>query len=157
MAGTAIGAPKNVLVVTVTKGFRHSSIPTAERVLAELAQKDGSFSVDYARTDADIARKMTPGALAGYVHGQITTLKTALVHPIVQNMPIDLRTALTLFRAVRAGLGVVNVNLQDTRRAENYLTLRDDPDGRQALVIRYAPAATEARVMPVRAEVSTGS
>jgi choline dehydrogenase-like flavoprotein len=88
------------------------------------------------------------GELAGYVHGQITTLKTALVHPIVQNMPIDLRTALTIFRAVRAGLGVVNVNLRDTRRPDNYVTLRDDPDGRQALVIRYTPAVTEAAVMP---------
>jgi type 1 glutamine amidotransferase len=62
----ATAAPKNVLVVTVTKGFRHSSIPTAERVLAELAQKDASFAVDYARTDEDLARKMTPAALAGY-------------------------------------------------------------------------------------------
>jgi type 1 glutamine amidotransferase len=59
-------APGNVLVVTVTKGFRHSSIPTAEKVLAELAQRDGSFVVDYARTDEDIARKMTAEALNRY-------------------------------------------------------------------------------------------
>jgi hypothetical protein len=31
-------APKKLLVVTVTKGFRHSSIPTAEKVLAELGK-----------------------------------------------------------------------------------------------------------------------
>jgi type 1 glutamine amidotransferase len=43
--------PKKVLVVTVTKGFRHSSIPTAEKVLAELAQKSGAFTVDYARVE----------------------------------------------------------------------------------------------------------
>ncbi len=65
-ATSAPGAPRNVLVVTVTKGFRHSSIPTAEKVLAELAQKDGSFSVDYARTDDDLARKMSVSALANY-------------------------------------------------------------------------------------------
>jgi hypothetical protein len=33
--------PKKVLVVTVTKGFRHSSIPTAEKVLGQLAEKTG--------------------------------------------------------------------------------------------------------------------
>src|SRR6266849_2208157 len=41
--------PKNVLVVTVTTGFRHSSIETAEKVLADLGEKSGAFSVDYAR------------------------------------------------------------------------------------------------------------
>src|ERR1700694_4285063 len=44
----AQAAPKKVLVVTVTKGFRHSSIATAEKVLGELAQKSGKFTVDYA-------------------------------------------------------------------------------------------------------------
>jgi len=62
----ASAAPMKVLVVTVTKGFRHSSIPTAERVLAALGKADGSFEVDYARTDGDIATKMTLAGLAGY-------------------------------------------------------------------------------------------
>ena len=44
-------APKKVLVVTVTKGFRHSSIPTAEKVLAELAKESKAFTVDYARVE----------------------------------------------------------------------------------------------------------
>src|SRR5262245_60233693 len=43
--------PKKVLVVTVTTGFRHSSIPTAEKILAELGQKSGAFTVDYARVE----------------------------------------------------------------------------------------------------------
>src|SRR6059036_83284 len=47
----ACAAPKKVLVVTVTKGFRHSSIPTAEKVLAELANKSGAFTVEYARVE----------------------------------------------------------------------------------------------------------
>ena len=46
---------KKLLVVTVTKGFRHSSIPTAEKVLGELAKKDGSFTVDYVRNDQEMA------------------------------------------------------------------------------------------------------
>lgn len=42
--------PKKVLVVTVTTGFRHSSIPVAEKVLAQLAEESGAFKiVDYAR------------------------------------------------------------------------------------------------------------
>src|SRR5258708_27964209 len=88
-APDASAAPKRVLVVTVTKGFRHSSIPTAEKVLGELAQKSGAFTVDYARvepgepqfklpdgkTDSNkvdeairqvLAEKMSPQALAKY-------------------------------------------------------------------------------------------
>lgn len=42
---------KNVLVVTTTTGFRHSSIPTAEKIIGELAQKSGLFTVDYARVE----------------------------------------------------------------------------------------------------------
>src|SRR4051812_25699976 len=62
----AAPAPKKVLVVTVTKGFRHSSIPTAEKVLGELAQNSGAFTVDYVRTDEDMAKKMTTDALKNY-------------------------------------------------------------------------------------------
>jgi len=58
--------PKQLLVVTVTKGFRHSSIPTAEKVLGELGQKSGAFTVDYVRTDQEMAEKMTSTALKQY-------------------------------------------------------------------------------------------
>jgi type 1 glutamine amidotransferase len=44
---TAFAEPKKLLVVTVTTGFRHSSIETAEKVLAEIGQKSGSFAVDF--------------------------------------------------------------------------------------------------------------
>jgi type 1 glutamine amidotransferase len=40
-------APKRLLVVTVTLGFRHSSIPTAEKVLSQLAAKSGEFTLDF--------------------------------------------------------------------------------------------------------------
>jgi len=59
-------APKRMLVVTVTKGFRHSSIPTAEKVLGELSSKSRVFKVDYVRNDEDMAQKMTPAALKSY-------------------------------------------------------------------------------------------
>lgn len=51
LAAPASAAPKRVLVVTVTTGFRHSSIPTAEKVLAELAKESAAFKVEYARVE----------------------------------------------------------------------------------------------------------
>jgi hypothetical protein len=47
----AEAAPKKVLVVTITKGFRHSSIPVAEKVIAELAKKSDAYTVEYARVE----------------------------------------------------------------------------------------------------------
>jgi hypothetical protein len=69
LAGVAAlaAAPKKLLVVTVTKGFRHDSIPTLERVLDQLARDSGgAFTVDYARTEAELAAKMSLTALGGY-------------------------------------------------------------------------------------------
>ncbi len=64
---TAHRAKKKLLVVTVTKGFRHGdSIPVAEKVIAELGAKSGKFDVDYVRTDEDMAQKMTVAALKNY-------------------------------------------------------------------------------------------
>jgi uncharacterized protein len=52
-AGLALTAaaqtPRKILVVTTTLGFRHSSIPIAEKVLGRLAQQSGAFTVDYAQ------------------------------------------------------------------------------------------------------------
>lgn len=60
-------APKKLLVVTVTKGFRHGdAIEAAEPILAEMGKKSGAFTVDYVRNDAEMAAKMTPEALKGY-------------------------------------------------------------------------------------------
>jgi hypothetical protein len=89
LAAPAQAAPKKVLVVTVTTGFRHSSIPTAEKVLAELAKDSGAFQVEYARVENNdpqfkgsdgkpdkekihaaiakvLAEKMSPEALKNY-------------------------------------------------------------------------------------------
>ena len=66
IASAQAATPKTLLVVTVTKGFRHSSIPTAEKILADLAKTSGAFTVDYARNDQEIADKMSPEALKHY-------------------------------------------------------------------------------------------
>ena len=56
----ANAASKKILVVTVTKGFRHSSIGTAEKVLAELGEKSGVFTVEYARVEPSAAEFKGP-------------------------------------------------------------------------------------------------
>src|SRR5687768_3376363 len=58
VAAVALGlniqaAPKQVLVVTATQGFRHSSIPLAEKVLAGIGEQSGVFTVDYVRGGSD--------------------------------------------------------------------------------------------------------
>lgn len=64
--------PKRILVVTATQGFRHSSIPVAEKVIAQLGKTSQAFTVDYVRggkdgkEDADLKEKMSPEALKNY-------------------------------------------------------------------------------------------
>jgi choline dehydrogenase-like flavoprotein len=76
-------------------------------------------------------------SLQDYVHGQITTLKTALFHPLVQSMPFDLRTGLSIFGNVHAALGLVNINLSDRRRATNTVMLEPASDGPSRTLIHY--------------------
>jgi choline dehydrogenase-like flavoprotein len=77
-----------------------------------------------------------------YVHAQITTLKTALLHPIIQRLPFDLATSTFVTRAVHAALGLLNVNFRDTRRAGNYVELTDEA-GQARLHLHYAPDPDE--------------
>ncbi len=79
-----------------------------------------------------------------YIHAQITTLKTALMHPIIQQLPFDLRTSMLIARTTHSALGVVNVNLHDTRRESNWLELDDSGDDDARLRIRYLPDPAEA-------------
>jgi type 1 glutamine amidotransferase len=46
---TLHAAPKKILVVETTTGFRHSSIPTGEKILAQLASDTGAFTLDFVR------------------------------------------------------------------------------------------------------------
>lgn len=52
--------PKKLLVVSTTLGFRHSSIPTAEKVLNRLGNDSKVFTVDYARVDPGAAEFQDP-------------------------------------------------------------------------------------------------
>jgi type 1 glutamine amidotransferase len=61
-----MAAPPKLLVVSVTKGFRHDSIPAAEKLVERLARTSGAFTVDYARTDEELAAKLSPTARDAY-------------------------------------------------------------------------------------------
>lgn len=65
-AHSARHAIKRVLVVTVTKGFRHDSIPDAEETIKALGDQSGHWETDFVRTDEEMQQKMTPQALNRY-------------------------------------------------------------------------------------------
>lgn len=63
LAVTSLHAgPKKLLVVTTTTGFRHSSIPTAEKVLAQLAKDSGEFTVEFVQQPPGKPENLPPGA-----------------------------------------------------------------------------------------------
>jgi hypothetical protein len=73
LTATSVQAtPKKLLVVTTTTGFRHSSIPTLERVITQLGKDSGSFTVDYihqpknGETMASLLMKLSPASLKNY-------------------------------------------------------------------------------------------
>jgi choline dehydrogenase-like flavoprotein len=79
-----------------------------------------------------------------YIHGLVTTLKTAMIHPVVQSLPFDLGTAVSFFRNIRAALGLVNINFPDRPRPENCVTLDFDSRSREPrLAIHYQPERGE--------------
>ena len=79
-----------------------------------------------------------------YVHGQITTLKTAMTHPIMQNLPVDLKTAAFLVKHLHAALGIVNVNHHDSPRPESFVSVEAmGPNREPRLVVQYVPPVGE--------------
>lgn len=78
-----------------------------------------------------------------YVHCQITTLKTALLHPVIQKLPLDLAHATRMIAMIHAALGVVNVNFHDDRRSENRVEWTPEVGEAGGLTIRYRPPSDE--------------
>ena len=60
IVASADAAPKKLLVVTVTTGYRHASVLAAEKVLADLAKSSGAFTVDYVHQaeGSDVAKEV---------------------------------------------------------------------------------------------------
>jgi type 1 glutamine amidotransferase len=85
-AAVAQAAPKKLLVVTTTTGFRHSSIPTLEKVITQLGASSGEFTADFVHQPPgkprDLQRNATPEAKAAHDAEEKAweeTLKTALL------------------------------------------------------------------------------
>jgi len=67
--GDAVAAgpkPARLLLVTVTKGYRHESIPKLVERIEGLGRESGLFTVDTAGTDAELGAKTTADALKAY-------------------------------------------------------------------------------------------
>jgi type 1 glutamine amidotransferase len=71
LAGAALSAaeaqkPGRLLLVTVTKGYHHESIPKLTERLEGLGRQSGLFTADIASTDAELGAKTTAAALNAY-------------------------------------------------------------------------------------------
>lgn len=85
-----------------------------------------------------------------YIHGQVTTLKTALMQPVLQTMPLDWKTATFLGRSLHNAMGVVNINYCDTRREENFVSIAPGGgDESSTLEIAYSEPADEKKKIKV--------
>jgi choline dehydrogenase-like flavoprotein len=94
-----------------------------------------------------------------YVHGQITTPKAATTHPIFRSLPLDLKSAIGVFRLLRSSLAVLNLNFCDWRREGNYLTLSERSKAAHdwpAMTIRYRSPPEEAETLRKARTVAGG-
>jgi choline dehydrogenase-like flavoprotein len=89
-----------------------------------------------------VAMAVQPPGTDECFHGLVTTLKTALIHPLVQTLPFDLGTGVSAFRNVHGALGMVNINFPDHRRDQNYVTL-DVSSTPHRLAVHYHPDRAE--------------
>ena len=100
-ASPAPSHPRNrLLLVTVTKGYRHDSIVDLARLLTDIGAESGAFTLDRARTDDELKAKTTPEALAGY-SGIVFASTTG-------DLPVADRDA--LLRWIEAGHAVIGIH-----------------------------------------------
>lgn len=90
-----------------------------------------------------LAMGLDAGADTGYVHALLTTLKSSLIHPIVQSIPASVGLSLSAFRNMHAALGILNINIREYRRDENLLRLEPRPGEESQLFIEYRSPAGE--------------
>jgi len=62
LATTLQAEPKKLLVVTTTTGFRHTSIPTLEKVLAQLGKDSGEYTVEFVQQPPGKPAKLNKNA-----------------------------------------------------------------------------------------------
>ncbi|PYQ51435.1 MAG: hypothetical protein DMF59_07895 [Acidobacteria bacterium] len=78
-------AAERIIVVTVTEGFRHDSIPTAERVIADIAPRLG-FEINFVRDESELAIGLSPAALQ--------SAKAVMFVNTTGDLPVPLRESL---------------------------------------------------------------
>ncbi len=94
-----------------------------------------------------LAMVIEPGGGPRQIHGLITTLKTAMIHPVVQSLPLGLKGAVRLFRDLHGALGLVNVNFADERRDASHVALERTGRG-EILRVHYEPPPVERTRLP---------
>jgi len=86
--------PKKLLAVSVTTGFRHTSIPTLEKMLTQLGKDSGEFTVDYIQQPAEGGRRPGPNATEeqqqAYADGQ-KKFREALTNDLQKLAPENLK------------------------------------------------------------------
>lgn len=94
--------PARILLVTATAGYYHQSIPTARRVVQELAQESGDLKVGTIIEDVAALDRLTPDALAS--HDLLCFVSTS------GELPLSDQQKQGLLDVVAAGTGYVGVH-----------------------------------------------
>jgi type 1 glutamine amidotransferase len=91
-----------VALVTATAGYYHQSIPTAERILHDIAQRDGHFDIGTVVSDVASLDKLTPEILAE--HDLLCFVSTS------GELPLTDAQKVAILEFVAGGKGFVGVH-----------------------------------------------
>jgi len=89
-------APKKLLSVSITTGFRHTSIPNLEKMLGELGKDSGEFTVDYIQQPADpnggrrLGPNATPEERTAFADAQVK-VRVAITNELLKLSPENLK------------------------------------------------------------------
>lgn len=91
----AVAAPKRLLVVSVTTGYRHASISSLKKMLAQFSQSTGEFTLDYVDQPpgkpADLKKDATPADKAAHAAAEHDWEENALKPAMQKLAPAQLR------------------------------------------------------------------
>jgi uncharacterized protein len=101
MAASGSGVAR-VALVTATAGYYHQSIPTAQRVMYELARRDSQLDIGAVISDVESLGRLTPALLAE--HDLLCFLSTS------GELPLDDTQKAAILQFVAEGHGFVGVH-----------------------------------------------
>jgi type 1 glutamine amidotransferase len=95
-ASPSLAAPKKLLVVSVTTGFRHDSISSLKKMLAQLSQSTGEFTLDYLDQPpgkpAGLNKDATPAGKAAHAAAEHDWEENALKPALQKLAPAQLQS-----------------------------------------------------------------